>query len=181
MAADELAFLQAILDNPHDDLPRLVYADWLDEHGHPGRAELIRLQHTRASAEADRRAIDARIRELVAAVGGPYAGAAWVRGRFQQCQRASRRWTSRMLDLRGWVNGHLGYHVLGGRGSRVTFDGTRLPASWRNFMSPTTSIHFDLPSPGGPTPARIDASFTIGLPTGTIALSIDDVLVYAEA
>lgn len=28
---DEGSFLQAILTNPTDDLPRLVYADWLDE------------------------------------------------------------------------------------------------------------------------------------------------------
>lgn len=28
---DERSFLQAILTNPTDDLPRLVYADWLDE------------------------------------------------------------------------------------------------------------------------------------------------------
>jgi uncharacterized protein (TIGR02996 family) len=38
------AFLQAILEAPTDDLPRLVYADWLDENGEHERAELIRLQ-----------------------------------------------------------------------------------------------------------------------------------------
>ena len=37
-------FLRAICDNPADDAPRLVYADWLDEHGDPERAEFIRLQ-----------------------------------------------------------------------------------------------------------------------------------------
>ena len=36
------AFLQAILDAPDDDTPRLVYADWLEEHGQPDRAEFIR-------------------------------------------------------------------------------------------------------------------------------------------
>src|SRR4051812_25885328 len=41
---DDDAFLRAIIDNPDDDLPRLVYADWLDEHGDPDRAEFIRLQ-----------------------------------------------------------------------------------------------------------------------------------------
>lgn len=39
---DELAFLKAIHANPADDLPRLVYADWLDERGDP-LAEMIRL------------------------------------------------------------------------------------------------------------------------------------------
>jgi uncharacterized protein (TIGR02996 family) len=40
----ERAFLDAIGENPEDDGPRLVYADWLDDHGQPHRAELIRLQ-----------------------------------------------------------------------------------------------------------------------------------------
>jgi uncharacterized protein (TIGR02996 family) len=37
-------FLRAILERPDDDLPRLIYADWLDEHGDPARAEFIRTQ-----------------------------------------------------------------------------------------------------------------------------------------
>jgi uncharacterized protein (TIGR02996 family) len=40
----EEAFLQAICEDPDDDTPRLVYADWLDEHGQPERAEFIRVQ-----------------------------------------------------------------------------------------------------------------------------------------
>ena len=36
------ALLAAVLANPADDLPRLVYADWLEENGEPERAELIR-------------------------------------------------------------------------------------------------------------------------------------------
>lgn len=38
------AFLQAIIENPDDDTHRLVYADWLDDHDEPRRAEFIRLQ-----------------------------------------------------------------------------------------------------------------------------------------
>jgi uncharacterized protein (TIGR02996 family) len=53
----ELAgLLRAVCDNPHDDAPRLVAADWLDEHGGPGdaaRAELIRLQCTLAHLPPD--------------------------------------------------------------------------------------------------------------------------------
>jgi uncharacterized protein (TIGR02996 family) len=40
-------FLEAILKNPDDDTPRLIYADWLDERGDPdsaARAEFIRIQ-----------------------------------------------------------------------------------------------------------------------------------------
>jgi uncharacterized protein (TIGR02996 family) len=36
--------LRAILDSPGDDAVRLVYADWLEDHGEPDRAEFIRLQ-----------------------------------------------------------------------------------------------------------------------------------------
>jgi uncharacterized protein (TIGR02996 family) len=38
------AFLAMILEAPDDDGPRLVYADWLEEHGETDRAELIRIQ-----------------------------------------------------------------------------------------------------------------------------------------
>jgi len=36
-------FLKAVLDDPDADAPRLVYADWLEEHGDP-RADFIRVQ-----------------------------------------------------------------------------------------------------------------------------------------
>ncbi len=42
--SDEEALLSAIAANPAEDTPRLVYADWLDEHDHHIRAEFIRLQ-----------------------------------------------------------------------------------------------------------------------------------------
>jgi uncharacterized protein (TIGR02996 family) len=40
----EKGLLQAILDAPVDDVPQLVYADWLDDHGDSERAEFIRPQ-----------------------------------------------------------------------------------------------------------------------------------------
>jgi uncharacterized protein (TIGR02996 family) len=42
--SDRDALLAAIRQVPDDDAPRLVYADWLDEHGDADRAEFIRLQ-----------------------------------------------------------------------------------------------------------------------------------------
>src|SRR5690349_9754543 len=36
------AFLTAIAEDPADPAPRLVFADWLEEHGDP-RADLVRL------------------------------------------------------------------------------------------------------------------------------------------
>jgi uncharacterized protein (TIGR02996 family) len=41
---DEQPFLDAIFARYHDDAPRLVYADYLDEAGDPARAELVRVQ-----------------------------------------------------------------------------------------------------------------------------------------
>jgi uncharacterized protein (TIGR02996 family) len=44
-AGERATFLRAVRDNPDDDLPRLVYADWLEEHGgDPEWAEFIRIQ-----------------------------------------------------------------------------------------------------------------------------------------
>src|SRR4051794_5039051 len=50
------ALLQAILDSPDDDLPRLAYADWLEENGDEldrARGELIRLELRLHRLEAD--------------------------------------------------------------------------------------------------------------------------------
>src|SRR5688572_9295030 len=52
MNSDESALLQTIVENPDDDAPRLVYADWLDEHGQPERAEFIRVQCAAAQLPA---------------------------------------------------------------------------------------------------------------------------------
>jgi uncharacterized protein (TIGR02996 family) len=66
-------FLQAILDAPDDDTPRLVYADWLMEHGGPAeqvRAEFIRVQVELARIPGDdprRPALEMRQEELLAA------------------------------------------------------------------------------------------------------------------
>ncbi|HKB37547.1 MAG TPA: TIGR02996 domain-containing protein, partial [Gemmataceae bacterium] len=51
---EDAAFLQAILDHPDDDAPRLIYADWLEEHGRGARAEFIRVQCRLARGGASR-------------------------------------------------------------------------------------------------------------------------------
>ncbi len=40
--SEEAAFLMALKANPADDTARLVYADWLDEHDQPHKAEYLR-------------------------------------------------------------------------------------------------------------------------------------------
>ena len=60
---NEQDFLAAITDSPDDEVPRLVYADWLDEQGDP-RGEFIRVQCQRAKLEArDPRCLELDFRE----------------------------------------------------------------------------------------------------------------------
>src|SRR5437660_627689 len=68
----EAAFLQDICANPDDDVPRLVYADWLSDRDGADdaeRADFIRVQCelARLAGEAPaRRALERRERELLA-------------------------------------------------------------------------------------------------------------------
>jgi uncharacterized protein (TIGR02996 family) len=62
------AFVEAIGTDPDDDASRLVYADWLDDHGEADRAEFIRLQcrlARLAEDDPDRPALARRERELL--------------------------------------------------------------------------------------------------------------------
>src|SRR5829696_5418855 len=52
-SATDTASRRSILESPDDDAPRLVYADWLDEHGDADRAEFIRLQIRLARMDRD--------------------------------------------------------------------------------------------------------------------------------
>jgi uncharacterized protein (TIGR02996 family) len=64
----DAAFLRSIIAAPDDDLPRLVYADWLDENGDPDRAELIRVQCELAKMpdhDPRRRSLEDREHELL--------------------------------------------------------------------------------------------------------------------
>ena len=67
--SDETALLRAITADAGDDTPRLVYADWLDEHDAPIQAEFIRTQCRLAAgsaADADYPDLLERHAELVA-------------------------------------------------------------------------------------------------------------------
>jgi uncharacterized protein (TIGR02996 family) len=64
------AFLSAIIARPEDDLPRLVYADYLDETGDPDRAEFIRVQcelARRGPSDPTRAGLQARSEQLLRA------------------------------------------------------------------------------------------------------------------
>ncbi len=65
--------LRAVASAPADDLPRLVAADWLDEHGEADRAEFIRIQVERERADRP----ELRWRE-VALWNNPLCGPLWA-------------------------------------------------------------------------------------------------------
>jgi uncharacterized protein (TIGR02996 family) len=68
-----VALLRAIVADPWDDTPRLVAADWLDEHDQPHRAAFIRVQvelaRLRAAGLDDTPAADAHRRKQREFVG----------------------------------------------------------------------------------------------------------------
>jgi uncharacterized protein (TIGR02996 family) len=91
MSLDREALLAAIREAPDDDEPRRVYADWLEEHGQPERAEFIRIQLERWSLpEADPRHAELARRE--ASLLRRHAGT-WHHG--------VPRWASRQAYRRG--------------------------------------------------------------------------------
>jgi uncharacterized protein (TIGR02996 family) len=53
METEDAALWRAVVADPHDDAPRLVYADWLEEHDQPERAEFIRVQCRLAALDED--------------------------------------------------------------------------------------------------------------------------------
>jgi uncharacterized protein (TIGR02996 family) len=56
MESEDLALWRAVVADPHDDAPRLILADWLEERERSERAEFIRVQC--AIAQSDESAAD---------------------------------------------------------------------------------------------------------------------------
>src|SRR4051812_45771075 len=96
------AFIDAILEAPDDDAPRLVFADWLDEYGgdaERARAEFIRLQCEAAKRPAgDPRRADLERREDELLVAH---GAEWARG----LPGHVNYWTQRIAGELQWQRG----------------------------------------------------------------------------
>src|SRR5262245_46453212 len=86
---DREAFIAAIAANPEENTPRLAFADWLDEHDEPARAEFIRLQCRLADLELTHPTFEAR----------------WANPQFQELHRRA----SELLDTheRKWLGGFL--------------------------------------------------------------------------
>jgi uncharacterized protein (TIGR02996 family) len=68
VVSHDQAFLDDIIAHPADDAPRLIYADWLQDHDQPHRAEFIRLQCRLATLpedDPDRFALEERETQLL--------------------------------------------------------------------------------------------------------------------
>ena len=95
MTDDADALLRAVLAAPDDDAPRLIYADWLDEHGDPARAEFIRVQVELARPGPDRgRRYQLMIAERRLRLAYRAVWSAWLP-----------RWAHRDLFRRGFLEG----------------------------------------------------------------------------
>ena len=77
LSADEAAFIDRIREDHADDLPRLIYADWLDERGDQPRADFIRVQCALAKLPRDDPAAE-QLRVVETALTDAHA-AAWGR------------------------------------------------------------------------------------------------------
>jgi uncharacterized protein (TIGR02996 family) len=95
-----LALLDDAKAHPDDDTPRLVLADWLDDHGESARAEFIRSQcrlvsENEALTPNAREKAQEQCRTLLARHGGAWLGPLW---RFPQ---AVLGWHRGLLAVRG--------------------------------------------------------------------------------
>lgn len=92
--SETAAFHRAILDHPGEDIPRLIYADAIEESGQPERADFIRAQVELAAAGPD----DPRIPDLEARQGELFA-------------RHWRGWVAELPALDGiiWSRFHRGF------------------------------------------------------------------------
>src|SRR6187399_705447 len=68
MPSSGASLLQAVLDSPEEDGPRLVYADWLNERGDPrGEFILLQCELARSATPSGRRdEVKLRVDELYA-------------------------------------------------------------------------------------------------------------------
>lgn len=76
---DEIALYRSILEAPHDDAPRLIYADWQDEFGDPEFAAFIRLQIAKYADDPNRSLITDEEHDLLFGGVGTGRGNRWFR------------------------------------------------------------------------------------------------------
>jgi uncharacterized protein (TIGR02996 family) len=115
--SDRLGMIQAIHEQPDDELPRLAYADWLEEQGETDHAEFVRVE-VRLSRlpreDPEYRALFARELELIRAYKDEWFGT-WRHGwtgyevRRGFIEEVSTRSPEAVLPCADWLCSH---HVM---------------------------------------------------------------------
>jgi uncharacterized protein (TIGR02996 family) len=83
----DAAFLASIIESPDEDAPRLIYADWLEEHGQGERADFIRVQCELARmSEDDPRRGDLMARERASREGREKEWVGPLGGLMEKCE-----------------------------------------------------------------------------------------------
>jgi uncharacterized protein (TIGR02996 family) len=98
---DDVAFISAILANPSENGPRLVYADWLDERGDP-RGTFLRWQCELFTIPPDdeyRRILQDRIRAYCATIDPAWL-AKVIRAAIELCHFEERLTSQQRMRLR---------------------------------------------------------------------------------
>src|SRR5947207_2963236 len=118
MTSPELySLLQGCKDSPEDDVPRLVLADWHEEHGEADRAEFVRLSVRLSAGEVplgDEAVALARLHELCSR-----NAEVWLGG--------LRHWGGRLTFERGLLQARCGAQQLSDLGRPA---GPPVAAAW---------------------------------------------------
>ncbi len=139
----EAELLAAVYDNPDDDAPRTVYADWLQEQGDP-RGELIALQLSTTDDKKEKQKREKRERRLIRkhmnALLGPLApivktGEHDVEFRRGFLARCEARFANQQ-DVE--MYGHLpAWRTVEELGYDSSLDAPKDQEEWAHFMGPT--------------------------------------------
>ena len=168
---DEDALVAAIAAEPADDTPRLAYADWLEERGHPGGAYLrAELELAKLGPRARKKADALRIRLLELRRG---IDPAWLR-RFDQPHLMRANPTPFPAQ---W----LGTDIPGSRDTDATYEGSgyqSLPplpveqfrGDWQWLLP---AGHTPRPTKHGDRLARLAEARGLTLPPGFVAFAND--------
>jgi uncharacterized protein (TIGR02996 family) len=87
---DEQAFLDVLEAHPEDDTTRLVYADWLDDHGQPEHAALLRAEVALAAMAEGQR--EGSSESAAACAGWSALDRTWV-------ERVAGRWEVALIGV----------------------------------------------------------------------------------
>jgi uncharacterized protein (TIGR02996 family) len=125
---DHASFLLELFPDPHGDFNRLVYADWLEDQGHP-LAELLRLQVEIAGRPEGDPAVPflhAREKAILSEQAGCFEHL-----RESLDEQAARKLRAEVLDLSGRNPLELACPICGARLEKAASSGRSTVLSWK--------------------------------------------------